>query len=321
MEKLIDQIQQMTLNERWEYYQNDILPKINQAIENKKKGITEKEGIKAGIKEAAKIWDCKPEEINHNPDGMSPGLYIPIQVSNDYFTEKTKEEAFERLRTEEGQRVCESFIRRFRKKFPMRLRTLTDELNDIENFISEADKTSTKIAFDKRNDNQSNKYHHEYLRLKYDYYLAEGVPFHSYYSFYSGITNEVYGKYFLFKEWLENEISKLDRPAKEEAKEPQEFKDFFFKGYHSKFIEFLIKEGLIANETHIWIDYSSGYKTSLVCILKNLYPKGYLERDFTVNQIMDFAINTFGIKKISESLIKKTKIDSIDLPIPMAHEM
>lgn len=65
------------------------------------------------------------------------------------------------------------------------------------------------MAFSKENVNLNNIQQYEYLRWKYDYYKNDNIEFTSYPSFFSASLVTVYGKYFLYKNWLEEQIKEI----------------------------------------------------------------------------------------------------------------
>ena len=127
----------------------------------------------------------------------------------------TKEEAFERLEKLTAPTYFLTCARDFKRSFPINLRTLTDELKELNKFIEEAEKISIKEAFDVTKINLNNAEKHEYLRWKYEYYKNDKIEFTSSQNFYSSALITAYGKYILYKRWIEEEIELLKQNNKE----------------------------------------------------------------------------------------------------------
>lgn len=143
---------------------------------------------------------------------------LKIKVGEPYSIMRpveTKEDAFERLEKLTAPRYFLSCVRVFKRSFPINLRTLTDELNELNRFIEEAEKIPTKHAFVGAKMNLSNAEKFEYLRWKYDYYKNDNIEFTSLSTFYSSALITVYGKYILYKRWIEEEIELLKQNNKE----------------------------------------------------------------------------------------------------------
>lgn len=120
---------------------------------------------------------------------------------------ETREKALEWLKKYYGARQADVHVRQFKSNFPIELRPLQDQLKKINQFIEEADKLNSLDAVDPTKVNKSNKDHYEYLKWKCGHY--DLVPFFDSYSFLSSNLIGVYGKYVLYKEWLEYQIKQL----------------------------------------------------------------------------------------------------------------
>lgn len=132
-----------------------------------------------------------------------------IPVGSEYTSfppPTTKEEAFERLKMYTGLIQLEYFIKNFKLRFPINLRTLKDELKTLTDFIDEAEEISTVDAFTNKNVFAVKRNHYEYLKWKYGYY--ENLAYNGY-EFFSTDAVYVYGKYFLYKKWIEEQITEL----------------------------------------------------------------------------------------------------------------
>lgn len=73
----------------------------------------------------------------------------------------------------------------------------------------------------------------------------------------------------------------------------------------------LVKEKLCQEETFIWIDSESGWKSSISAIIKYLHSKGYLIRKPKNSEIELIIRNTFGVK-VSKETYKPRKRDVKD---------
>ena len=125
----------------------------------------------------------------------------------------TKEKAWDKLNNYTSLIHLETLIKIFKRNFPINLRTLKDELAELQKFIDESEKYSTIDAF-KGKDEYFKQLHHnyEYLKLKYGYY--ENAEYHP--NFFSAYTGEVYGKYFVYKNWIEEQIESLSPQQKKD---------------------------------------------------------------------------------------------------------
>ncbi|HEY1195542.1 hypothetical protein [Flavobacterium sp.] len=145
-------------------------------------------------------------------DETSERLKIPVGSEYTIFPPpSTKQEAFERLKMYTGLIHLDSYVKAFRRRFPINLRTLRDELKILEAFIEEAEELSTVDAFTNKSGSSVRRNHYEYLKWKYGYY--ENLEYNDY-DFFSADAEIVYGKYFLYKKWLQEQIGTLT-PNKE----------------------------------------------------------------------------------------------------------
>lgn len=142
----------------------------------------------------------------------SERLKIPLGSEYTIFPPpSTKQEAFEKLKMYTGLIHLDSHVKEFKRKFPINLRTLKDELKTLDAFIDEAEKLSTVDAFTNKSSSSVRRNHYEYLRWKYGYY--ENLEYTDY-DFFSVDAEFVYGKYFLYKKWLQEQVAALT-PNKE----------------------------------------------------------------------------------------------------------
>ncbi|ASW72981.1 hypothetical protein IQ37_09790 [Chryseobacterium piperi] len=132
---------------------------------------------------------------------------------------KNKEEAIERFKKHRSKRVFESMKQIFINKYSDKpsAKIIQDELNRIYTFIGEANKQSTEIAFN----NKDNSEYLEYLRLANNFYENPKLPFYDYEYYFNGNSASIYAKYFLYKKWLEEkrEIYYYEKAPKFIAKE------------------------------------------------------------------------------------------------------
>mgnify|MGYP003110018179 CR=1 FL=1 len=128
---------------------------------------------------------------------------------------KNKTELLERFENLHAQRLFEAQLRLFKRKYgdPSK-KVIEDELKELNTFISKASQLSTTETF-------KNKYigdtHlrdlHELSRLTNGYYRNPNKPF-SAFGYFNNNAPLVYGKYILFKEWLQNELNEYKSKTK-----------------------------------------------------------------------------------------------------------
>ncbi|KNB61158.1 MULTISPECIES: hypothetical protein [Chryseobacterium] len=122
---------------------------------------------------------------------------------------KNQEEAIIRFKELHGQRTFELLRKKFLKTYgnTPTFKIINDELFPIYHFISEANQKSTEEAFKNRDHSD----YLEYLRLENKFYQNETLPFSDYYNYFNSNSTSVYGKYFLYKDWLEELRVKLNK--------------------------------------------------------------------------------------------------------------
>jgi hypothetical protein len=137
--------------------------------------------------------------------------YMGIETIGEKFSilppPETREEALEWLEKYYGAKQADFLVREFKSKFPVELRPLQDQLKKINQFIVETDKLNSIDAVDSTKINKDNKDHYEYLKWKCGHYKV--TQFYSAHSFISSDLILVYGKYVLYKKWLEEQIRDL----------------------------------------------------------------------------------------------------------------
>lgn len=271
-------------------------------------------------KEDAERLGCKVGE---------PVSYIPEPINID--------EMFERLQNIYGLRVAEAYQQIFKEKYGNgNIKTVSDELNEIKKFIDEAEKLPTTETFKKGYNNNSSltKYINnglylshlvEYSRLKFEYYRKEQF-ISSFNSFFSSYSAEVYGKYFLYKQWLEEKLNELNKefaPQLSEKETDQEKLLTLDKVFESiskyKFImELLANNEFIQPNTYIWKDEKRSNKATLISVLKILHKQGFYKNNKELKhyEIKDIALNTFGIG-ISISHIKQHKLNTAEKAVKL----
>ena len=150
-------------------------------------------------------------------NGRGLGSQIKEGTEYTYIPKPTnKKELFDQFKNLYAQRLCESYQRIFIKNFGHKnIRAIEDELKEINKFIEEAEALSIKDTFGNLyktigNSELLNKY--EYSRLRHGYYENQKMmEYHDCLNFFHHTSNQVYGKYFLFKEWLEEQQRKLKK--------------------------------------------------------------------------------------------------------------
>lgn len=121
---------------------------------------------------------------------------------------QNNKEAFQRLKFLSGPQVSEFLIKEFNRKYSQPNKDIfSAELSDLNKFTDEINIHSLKEAFQKTDNN----YQHEYLRITNGYYQNNRCEYVA-----GGTPSQVYGKYFLFKDWLTNRLreSITQPPAK-----------------------------------------------------------------------------------------------------------
>ncbi len=136
-----------------------------------------------------------------------------------------KGEAFERLEKLHGQRVFEYLVDAFENKYETNDPVpLSNELEKINEFISKAEELDIDKAFAEKDSLQKKG---EYLRLKHGYYKKDRIEFIkgcSELSFFGKHAPVVYGKYFLFRNWLLEQYNSLKEEKDNQAKNSSQSK-------------------------------------------------------------------------------------------------
>lgn len=234
------------------------------------------------IKKKATKEDC--ERLNLYNLGIKEG---------DEFIElpepKNKDELFEQFKNIYAQRICESLQRCFKKKYgkPTK-KIIKDELAEINYFIEKANKLSTVKTFENELVAASEDSLHEYSRLKNYFYKKDSKPFNpSVHIYYNSNAALVYGKYFLFKNWLEHELEKTSSNQKEKKQEPEQEEETF------KF------ENNFDN-----VDYKEVYNHFKTGLLKT--------KKLEEGELQNFLIAAFQNKIVPKNKFKLKNIESKD---------
>lgn len=123
---------------------------------------------------------------------------------------KNKNELFERFEKLHAQRYFETLQRLFFKKYgDGNEKIFTDELNELNIFITKTESLSTTETFKNKFASSSSLGNlHEYSRLENSFYKNKDFV-NSVYSFFNSNAAEVYGRYFLYKEWLDEQLKHI----------------------------------------------------------------------------------------------------------------
>ncbi|RZJ23661.1 MAG: hypothetical protein EON51_01935 [Acinetobacter sp.] len=148
------------------------------------------------------IYEETIRKINRASEEEAQRMRIPVgTLFTSIPVAESDAEAWERLQNMTGMQYKECLVEKLAKKYALLdVEILEDELNHLEEFINEAVKKSRKVAFERTDQDPMN----EYLRLKHSYYLNHRCN----YTF-GGIASIIFGEYFLFKQWLMEELRKV----------------------------------------------------------------------------------------------------------------
>jgi RteC protein len=126
---------------------------------------------------------------------------------------KNKKEAFEFFEKYDSIKIFLSFVNEFTEKRVLNITTLTDELVTITDWIQNAKIIKIDEATNVYNPkfNPSKIHENEYIKLLCNHYSKQ--DFHNYISFFE-TAPIVKAKYFLYKEWLESEVEKIENTVK-----------------------------------------------------------------------------------------------------------
>lgn len=118
--------------------------------------------------------------------------------------------------------------------------------------------------------------------------------------------------YHIFN-WIKEQIELLSKPVIKDNPNLK-LEELFKKQSQYQYIrQVLIDENYINSVTNIWIDSKKGNLSVVVCLIKSLFPLGYLNQKPTIKQIQVVAKNSFKVD-IGIDTIKKTKEFSTELP-------
>ncbi|WP_123947138.1 hypothetical protein [Chryseobacterium sp. CBo1] len=156
------------------------------------------------------------------------------------------------------------------------MKIINDELLPIYKFISEANQSSTEEAFKNRDHSERL----EYLRLDNKFYQNASLPFDNYYNFFNSNSQFIYGKYFLYKEWLEQLHKQLN----------EEEWTSYMKGLSDKEREEILQKAQeLKRLTEISLSYAQGENWSV-----GNYP-AQLESISRVDLFIEYLNHTFEI--------------------------
>ena len=158
-----------------------------------------------------------------------------------------------------------------------------NELKKIYSFISECENIDIDLAFKSRDFKNP---HHAYLRLNNNYYVTEFEKMRGEVNptlLFDGGFYRTYGKYVLFRKWLESKLSpneiksvraKNERRIKKSNTEPPEKLSQIFKQKHIQSGEDILMRIDENSQRKISITYAILRKLD---VLKFIYPKQYIE--------------------------------------------
>ncbi len=106
-DKIAEKIKRMQPLDRWEFYEKEILPKIEKAVSGSS-GKNRKNQLMAGLIKAAELWDCKPEEIRDYQKGDH--TFIPTNIYESMFKASDDEYHFKR-RQKQAREISDNLER------------------------------------------------------------------------------------------------------------------------------------------------------------------------------------------------------------------
>ncbi len=220
-----------------------------------------------------------------------------------------KVEAFERLEKLHGQRVFEVLVDAFEKKYEANDPVpLSNELRKINDFISKAEELDIDKAFAEKDNLQKKG---EYLRLKHGYYKKDRVEFikgDSELVFFGKHAPVVYGKYFLFKNWLAERYNSLH---KEEGNQDKNSSQRKFSVLEWATIFYYANETKLLPEDRALIGRMDQFiKQQKIGTTIDSFKKNYYKARKRINETSDYPINKleyikpFLKKNYSQTIVK-----------------
>lgn len=107
----------------------------------------------------------------------------------------------------------------------------------------------------------------------------------------------------------------------EEEREPLTLKKVCHNENHFNYVmKELVERGMIAEHTYIWIDHKSGYKTTIIVLIKLLRALGYYHLDYHLSNkdVIEIALNSFH-EELKIDLVKHTNLKTQTINyIPLA---
>lgn len=215
---------------------------------------------------------------------------------------QTKEEALERLEKYESMGAFIAMAEIFNEKYSLNTKTLQDELDTLNQFIEEAEKIKMDEATNIRNQKHSHlkNFEYEFLKLKYGHY--EKKEYLDYYSFFNGITPTVKAKYFLYKDYLENEIRILEKESIKEQEFNKSIQLYFSnKTSYNNFIKY--------TELHIiepYVDFSYLFQRmkseQMILKTKQLdFINWLFENEYIKEKTKDLCLQNRGFRSLNKS--------------------
>lgn len=216
------------------------------------------------------------------------------------------EEAWDKFVNYDAQKKFEAKVIVFERQFGINpdKNRLEAELKKIEDIISEAG----KLDYDKAFQNESpTDQRYEYVRLAKNYYTEKPKtltfkPNHSGWSFnnyFNSGSALVYARYFLFRDWLRDQLQINKRKAPGRNQQTLKFEDFILEAKKKTYIKF--KDKFIKEHAH-----SSIKGLGLAVLLHALIELGFLP-----NKILE-KDNTAILRMLNEYLKLDVKFDSFN---------
>ncbi len=200
-----------------------------------------------------------------------------------------KDEAFERLEKLHGQRVFEILVYAFEKKYEANDPVpLSNELGKINDFISKAKELDIDKAFAGKDSLEKTG---EYLRLKHGYYKKNRVEFVkglSELDFFGKHAPVVFGKYFLFKDWLSERYNSLQ---KEESNQDKNSSQSKFSVLEWATIFYYANEtNLLPEDRELTGRMDQFLKQQKIGTTLNAFKKNYYKARKRINETSDYPI-------------------------------
>lgn len=238
MANLIEELKQLEPIERWIYYEEILLPEVEEVTKYwHNNGLERDEYLQKGVEKAAELWNCEPGEID-----LSKGDYIPIHVFSQLFKDSERDYQFNKAKGQldyHAERFSKSLQGIFEDNYGIDNEAFfQSELDELNTFIDETNALPKEVLKDpidydhlfkkfppnlstinpskwpqeSRNHKRQLELKCEYFRLKNGYYdrkFKKGANT-IYHIFYSSLAAEVRGKYVLFKNWIQEKLNEYE---------------------------------------------------------------------------------------------------------------